>query len=127
MRRSFSDVIEIDEIDRHLIERLKAHPHVSHVTRAAEIGVTDETVASRLRALRDGAVLAVTALVDFEAAGFGVHAYARLAVPNRPPIEVVKPLLDLDAAHLVASTSGCCDAIVSILAPDVESLRHSVV
>ncbi len=126
MRRLSDTAVEVDDIDRQLMELVAVNPRRSNVSLGAAIGVTDETVASRLNALMAGGVLAMTALVDWEAAGYGVHALARLQVADRPPAEVAKRLVGLDGVHIVTTTSGCCDLVVGLLATDTRALRDIV-
>src|SRR5258706_16350438 len=90
---------------------------------ADKVGITDETVTAGLRRLLDGGVLALTALVDWTAAGYAARAYVRIRVSGRPANDVVKPLFVLDGMHVISETPACCDVVLSILAPDMPSLR----
>jgi DNA-binding Lrp family transcriptional regulator len=71
--------------------------------------------------------LARTVAVDWEASGYRAHAFVRVKVVGRPAVEVLEPLLRSDDVMTIAETTGCCDAVIAMLAADVADLRAHVV
>ena len=78
----------IDDIDRKLIELLRIDGRTPTRALANEIGVSETTVASRLRQLRDEKIMQVTLRQDLYAKGFDQQCFADVYVSGRP-IELV--------------------------------------
>ncbi len=125
--RRDSDVVQLDELDNMLLELLAAEPRMSNVSLAKRAGVTDETVATRLRRLLQSGALAMTALIDWEKAGFRAHGYVRLRTGHGAPADTVAPLVVDGRAHVIAVTTGACEVVVGLLAPDLSSLRSQFI
>jgi DNA-binding Lrp family transcriptional regulator len=125
MRRS-GGTREIDETDRVLCELLSANPRTSNRALAVAAGVTDETVAARLRRLRDQGVLATTVIVDWEAAGYTTQAMVRVAVGGRSFRDVTESLSRLPITSAISDTSGACDGVVNVFAQSLHELHHFV-
>ncbi|MEY2463555.1 MAG: hypothetical protein QOH64_1693 [Acidimicrobiaceae bacterium] len=126
MRRTHGNIHVLDELDRRLIEILRDDPRLSNRAMAEAVGVTDETVAARLRRMLDTGAMAMTAIVDWAAAGYGARAVARARFDGVPTSDAVKPLFEIDGVHAVSETSGCADAVIYLLGTDVEQLRQLV-
>lgn len=122
-----SGVVQLDELDTALLTMLADEPRMSNVSLARQAGVTDETVATRLRKLLQAGALAMTALIDWEKAGFGAHGIVRVRTAHGSPADAVGPLVSEGSAHLVAATTGACEAVVGLLAPDIGALRAQFV
>lgn len=116
----------LDEVDLQLIDLLANNPRASQRALAKRVGVTDETVANRLRRLREDDVIATTAVIDWEHAGYGAGAIARLTVSRRSGVGLAEPLTELPGVQFAGLTTGCCDLIVSLLACDLGSLQRSI-
>lgn len=125
MRRS-GGTQEIDETDRRLCGLLAADPRTSNRSLAAAVGLTDETVAARLRRLRDDAVLATTVVVDAGVAGYGVEAIVRVSVSGQPFREVADGLAESPCALAITEMSGCCDGVINAVARNLSELREFV-
>lgn len=125
MRRS-GGTQEIDETDRLLCGLLAADPRTSNRSLAAAVGLTDETVAARLRRLRDDAVLATTVVVDAGVAGYEVEAIVRVSVRGQPFRDIVDGLAESPCALAITEMSGCCDGVISAVAGDLGELREFV-
>ncbi len=117
---------QLDDVDRQLCSLLAADPKTSNRSLAVAIGISDETVAARLRCLREEGVLATTIVVDSEAAGYRAQALVRVRVAGRAFRDVVKPLIDDPATLAITDTSGCCDGVVNVLARNMNDLHHYV-
>lgn len=116
----------LDDVDHQLIDLLCVDPRVSNRALANRIGVTDETVAARLRSLRDDDIVATTAVVDWERAGYGAAAIARITTSGRPAAELEEPMRELDGVHFVGLASGCCDLVVALLGRDLPAVRRNL-
>jgi DNA-binding Lrp family transcriptional regulator len=125
MRRS-GGTRDLDETDRRLCELLGADPRASNRSLAAAVGVTDETVAARLRRLRDQGVLATTVVVDWEAAGYTAQAMVRVAVAGRPFRDAIVPLLEHPATLAATETSGACDGVLTVVGRSLAEIHHYV-
>ena len=117
---------EIDDVDRALCNLLAAAPRTSHRALAAAVGITDETVAARLRRLREQGVLATTVIVDWQAAGYAVQAILRVRVGGRAFREIAAQLAQHPATLAVSETSGAGDGIVQVLARSPQELHDYV-
>jgi DNA-binding Lrp family transcriptional regulator len=119
MRRRRQD---LDAIDLQICERLIEDPRVSNRALAAAVGVTDETVAARIRRLRDDNVLTTTVAVDWDAAGYAAAAQVRIKTDGASAMDLAEALRG-DEVHFLAATTGCCDLFLAALAPDLSVLR----
>ncbi len=115
----------IDELDRQLCELLITDPRASMRGLAGAIGVTGETVTSRLRRLRDMNVLGTTVFVDWERAGYRSAAQVRVQLRAASAADVAPEIVG-PGVHFLASTTGCCDLFVAVLATDMANLRKIV-
>jgi DNA-binding Lrp family transcriptional regulator len=126
MRRTHGNVYVFDDVDRALVDILRSDPRASNRSMAEAVGVTDETVAARLRRMLETGAMAMTAVVDWVATGYGARAVARARFEGIATAEAVKPLLDLEAVHAVAETTGAADAVIHLLARDTLELTQLV-
>jgi DNA-binding Lrp family transcriptional regulator len=124
--RRIGGLRKIDDVDRQLCALLRADPRMSNRALASTVGVTDETIATRLRRLRDEGVLATTAVIDWDAAGYSVHAMARVWVAGSRFRDVVGTLVGHPSTHAITETSGCCDGVISVLARGLDDLHRYV-
>jgi DNA-binding Lrp family transcriptional regulator len=110
--------IPLDEADHRIIELLTADGRASNRLLAAEVDLTEATVATRLRRLVDQRVLGVTAIFDWEAAGYRWDLWLAVVIEGRPPREVAKEVAALPYAHSVSMVLGPFDLIVHVVAPE---------
>ena len=85
---------ELDDTDRRILELLAADGRASNRFIAERVGLTDATVATRIRRLRDDGVVGVTAVFDWELAGFGWEAFLFVEVDGRLPRDVGTDIAD---------------------------------
>lgn len=114
-RRPF---VPLDEADQRIIELLIADGRASNRLLAAEVDLTEATVATRLRRLVDQRVLGVTAIFDWEAAGYRWDLWLAVLVEGRPPRDVARDVAALPSVHSVSIVLGRYDLIVHVRAPD---------
>lgn len=117
----------LDDVDRHLMELLARDARASQRSLAQQVGVTDETVAARLRRLRDDNVIATTVVIDWEAAGYGAGAILRGRLSGGSAEGLAAALGGIRGLHSITVTTGCCDLLVTLLGADLPALRQSVV
>jgi DNA-binding Lrp family transcriptional regulator len=127
VRRGDDDVVLLDDLDTTLVALLASDPRMSNVSLAKRAGVTDETVAARLRKLLQSGALAMTALVDWERAGYAAHGIVRVRTAHGSPADAVGPLVEAGSTHLVAVTTGACEVVIGLLARDVRALREQFI
>lgn len=85
---------------------------------ASEIGMTEATIAGRIRALTDRNVLGVTAMLDWRAAGYRWDAWLEVQVTGRPLRVVGDEIASLDGVHAVYAVFGPADLQVHLLLAD---------
>ena len=110
MRRTDGHREQIDELDGRILTLLADEPRISNVALGALAGVSDETVAARLKKLLATDSLAMTALIDWVKAGYGAHGIVRVRIGRGAPEAAVAPLVEDASAHVIAVTTGACEA-----------------
>lgn len=127
MRRTHGNTYLLDDLDRRLLEILHSDPRTSNRSMAHTIGITDETVAARLRRMLESGAMAMTAVIDWRAAGYQAHGVARACFERGVLVnEAVKPLFDVDEVFAVSETTGVADAVIHMLARDLAGLHELV-
>ncbi|MGH3556512.1 MAG: Lrp/AsnC family transcriptional regulator [Mycobacterium sp.] len=116
----------LDDVDRELCRALMQEPRTSARDLAARVGVTNETVAARLRRLREADVLATTVVIDSETAGYAAGAVVRLKAPQRSLNTLTKRFASCPFAQFVAAAMGACDLVVAILGVDLAGVRATL-
>lgn len=114
----------LDAADLRLIELLTADGRASNRFLAGEVGLTEATVASRIRRLADSGVLTVTAVLDWEVAGYEWYVSAYIEVEGRPPRAVAADIAELTDAHAVTLVFGQFDVMAHFLAEDRQHLHR---
>jgi DNA-binding Lrp family transcriptional regulator len=110
--------VTIDELDRALVERLRHNGRESNRSLAAELGVNEITVATRLRRLESASIMRVVALTDMEAFGHRYLVFAKLRVDSGSVAGVAEKLAELPEAIAVTVATGRFDVIATLLARD---------
>jgi DNA-binding Lrp family transcriptional regulator len=116
----------LDDLDRALIEGLRADGRASNRSLAEALGVNEATVSSRLRRLEEDHVVRVVAVTDMEALGHELLAFAMVRVADRSVREVGAELAELAECIGVVITTGRVDLVLSVLARDRAHLAELV-
>jgi Lrp/AsnC family transcriptional regulator for asnA, asnC and gidA len=116
----------MDELDRELVDRLRADGRESNRSLAAALGVNETTVAARLRRLAADGVMRVVAVADMHAFGLGCMGCGFVRVGDRTPHEVAGAIAQLPAATGVVVCSGRFGVIVNVMTRDVRELAEVV-
>jgi DNA-binding Lrp family transcriptional regulator len=112
--------VRLDDADLRIIQLLTAQGRLSNRALAGEIGLTEATIAARIRSLVGRGVLGVTATIDWYAAGFHWDAWIDVEVQGRSVHDVARDLAGLDGVHSVQVVFGPVDLVVHALLRDHE-------
>lgn len=116
----------LDETDRSMVEMLNADGRISNRDLAATVGLTEATVAARIRALVDKRILGITTVFDWEKAGYLVDVWVQVFVGGRLVRDVAADIAKLAQAHCVLVVFGEPDVIVHALLPDNDAAARFV-
>lgn len=107
----------LDAADVRLIELLIQDGRMSSRALAREVGLTEATVAARMRSLFDRRILGVTATLDWRAAGYDWDAWFEVQVAGRSVTAVGEEMAALEGVHAVYVLLGPVDLLVHVLLP----------
>ncbi|WP_368834420.1 Lrp/AsnC family transcriptional regulator [Mycobacterium intracellulare] len=110
--------VELDNLDRALIERLRLDGREGNRSLGEQLGVNEVTVAARLRRLAESGVVRVVAITDIRLFGHREFAFALVNVGGRAIRDVAADLAKLPEAISVTVCTGRFDIIVPILGRD---------
>lgn len=110
--------IELDDLDRALIEKLRVDGRAGNRSLAADLNVNEVTIAARLRRLEETGVMRVVAITDIRLFGHREFAFAMVRVGGRPVREVAADFAKLSEVMGVTICTGRFDIIVPILGRD---------
>ena len=128
--------IEIDDIDRKIIEMLQKDSRVSFVEIAKVVGLSDPAIHSRVRKLQEADIIEkFTTVLTPEKVDKGIAAFIEINVKPNTIEEVIKNLERLDAVLEIHVTFGEYDIIVKtrtktneelgqMLAEDIRTIPH---
>lgn len=116
----------LDELDHKIIETLGQDARVSNRQIAADLGVTEGTIRTRIKRLQSEHLIQFTVVTDFKMAGspnlvmLGIHAD-----PNRVPA-LAKKLRDIDALGAVVVLLGRYSLLATGLFTSLETVTELV-
>lgn len=114
----------LDDVDQHLIRLLRADGRMSNRSIATEIGMTESTVATRIRRLIDSNVVAVTAVFDWAAAGYEWYCTAQFRCRGGDPFDLAHDLGEVRGAIAVSVVFGEVDIIGNFLLADRADIQR---
>jgi DNA-binding Lrp family transcriptional regulator len=91
---------------------------------AAEVGLTDVTVAARLRTLMDRKVFRVGALIDWQAAGYEFGVTMMVEVNSAHLSTVGDRLAELPFVYFVGAVFGSADFVISALVSTFDDVQR---
>jgi DNA-binding Lrp family transcriptional regulator len=121
-----SDAVEIDDLDRRIVERLRVDGRETNRSIASALGIGEATVAARLRRLDSANAVHVVALTDMQRMGPQWFAFLFLRVSGRPVLDVAAELAALPQTIFVNVHTGRFDLICGVLTRDREELARVV-
>ncbi|KAA0233896.1 MAG: hypothetical protein JJLCMIEE_01115 [Acidimicrobiales bacterium] len=110
--------VELDRADQQIIDSLIADGRISNRALAGRVGLTEATVAARIRSLQEHRVLGISAVFDWEAAGYAWDLRLAVTVEGRPVLEVAEQLATLRYVNWVMLVFGPADIVVHAQLPD---------
>ena len=110
-------LVTLDAADQRIIDLLTADGRASNRFLATEVDLTEATVAARLRRLVDQRVLGVTAVFDWEAAGYHWDLWLSVAIEGRALRDVAGDVAGLPYVHSSSLVFGPFDLVVHAVAP----------
>jgi DNA-binding Lrp family transcriptional regulator len=123
-----STTIELDEVDRRIVEVLAGNARLSTRAIARELGMSAGAISERiLRLERNGVITGYHAAVDPSALGFGMLAIVALQTDQDPllaqSLDRLMEIPEIEAIHVV---TGRWDLVVEIRVRDQEDLRRVI-
>lgn len=116
-------VIELDKTDDAIIALLRGDGRLPFRTIARELGVTENTVRSRVRRLEESNTMRLVAVTDIEAAGFGMLLAIGVQVESRSPEAVARDLAKFPEVFSVNVVVGAQDIEILVVTEDQATLN----
>lgn len=117
-------MLTLDVTDQQLIDLMLVDGRQTNRALAEALGLSESTVANRIRRLVENGVMNVIPQFDWHAAGFHALAIAYLETSGRPPAEVAGQIAALPGSLSVHLTVGDADVIALVLAVDDTELHQ---
>jgi Lrp/AsnC family transcriptional regulator for asnA, asnC and gidA len=120
--------MELDDVDKKIIERLQEDSRKPFVEIAEELGVSDPTIHARVKKLQEAGVIErFTTVLTPKKVEKGVAAFVEINVKTNTVEEVINNLEDMAEVLEIHETDGDYDIIAKIRAKTNEDLRELVV
>lgn len=113
-----------DDTDLAIIQILKEDGRATNRNIAEKLGLTANTVSSRIRQMEDADQLRVIAVSDFAAHGHDVLIQVAIEIDNRSVVEAAQQIAEFPevfAAHVV---NGNYDIDLLVAVPDFDALKR---
>ena len=114
-------MVELDDIDRTLIDSLVADGRASYAALARRIGMSQAAVKTRVIRLLDSGVIHIVGRIDPRALGYGEFAYCLVDVEG-PVASAADRLAEMEEAAFVLILAGTRGLFVEFRARDAEHL-----
>ena len=114
--------MQIDELDRKILQRLKDYGRISFVTLADERGVSEGSIRKRLRKLEENEVLNITGVTDPFKIGLDTVAFIWLKIERSRLESVINELSQIEQIRYLVITTGTYDAVAMAVLPNRERL-----
>ena len=119
--------LELDEIDRTIVELLRTDGRMSIPALAEQVGIGRATAYSRFDRLVDnGVITGFEAQVRPEALGLTVSALVTIEAEQVAWVDLRDRVMELPSVHWVGLTAGASDFVVLVRAADLDDLRDVV-
>jgi DNA-binding Lrp family transcriptional regulator len=125
-RRVANEPYSIDDLDRRIVERLRVDGREGNRSLAANLGVNEATIATRLRRLESARLIHVVALTDIKRLGFDCFAFALVRVSGRDVMSVAADLAQIPQTISVNVHTGRYDIVCGVLARDLDELGRVI-
>ena len=125
--RNVQQELELDEIDRTIVELLRTDGRMSIPALAEQVGIGRATAYSRFDRLVDnGVITGFEAQVRPEALGLTVSALVTIEAEQVAWVDLRDRVMELPSVHWVGLTAGASDFVVLVRAADLDDLRDVV-
>ena len=117
----------LDELDRRIVEELRADGRVSMRALAERLHISRASAYTRVERLhRDGVITGYSAVVNPERYGYGVSAYVYLKISQHSWKAVRRRVLEIPEVAHGALVSGENDLVLLVRTRDAQCLRELV-
>jgi DNA-binding Lrp family transcriptional regulator len=120
------DSRRIDDLDRDIIERLRQSPEATNRSLAKALGVTEQTIAARIRRLDEANLLRVLAVLDVRTVGYRLFAIVGIQVSGRAPSDVAEEVAALPCVTGITSCLGGFELVATFYARDQADLSEQL-
>jgi DNA-binding Lrp family transcriptional regulator len=110
------ETVALDSVDLKLIELLQADGRLSNRSMSKVVGLKEAAVATRIRSLTDQKVLGVSALIDWERAGYDWDYWLHIDVEGRAVQDVADEIAKFETVTSVQMIFGTADLVVHVVA-----------
>ncbi len=124
MRPEHQAPAQVDDLDRRLITLLRRDGRASNRKLGKLLGVSEVTVANRIRRLLSDGIIQIHAVPDPARLGYPIEVIFVVHAEVQRLREVAVALRDLPEVRFVSITSGACDLCVSGLFRSYEDLLN---
>lgn len=116
--------LRLDRADRILVDHLRQSGRMSNRALAEASGLSEATVASRLRRLEQERAISVVAITDIVAAGYQHLAFAKVRASGASVLSVGASFAKIPEVISISVTTGQYDLVLAVLARDVDHLSE---
>ena len=113
-----SPSVSLDEIDRAIIGLMRVNPRVPVKSLSHDLKVTEQTVSTHIRKLREANLLRVVVQSDVYALGYELVCFGDIYVVGRSAEAVARDLVVVDGVAAVVLSLGAPEIIVKFHAKD---------
>jgi Lrp/AsnC family transcriptional regulator, regulator for asnA, asnC and gidA len=114
--------IQLDELDRQLIDLLARDARVSNRKIATELGVTEGTVRGRIKRLQQDRLISFTAITGLQMARKSQLAFIRVQAEVERTREVARLIAEMEPINAVLITMGSFNILAMTLFDELEDL-----
>ncbi len=116
----------LDKTETDLIAVLREDPRASNRRIAQELGISEVTVAARLRSLFERGLVRTTVKTDFAKLGEEILAYIDVYVLGREIDSIIDELCALPEVIAVTSVLGPAQLLIQVVAKDQQSFSRVI-
>jgi Lrp/AsnC family transcriptional regulator, leucine-responsive regulatory protein len=120
--------VDLDDIDRKLVDCLRANARATLTELAAEVNLSSPAVKRRVDRLQEwGVIVGYTAIVDYGKLGLPLQAFSELRFDATAGVDEIAAIAnEIPEVEAVYTTAGDPDALALLRVRDVEDLKRVV-
>lgn len=116
----------LDALDERLVTLLLSDGRMTNRALAQEVGLTDSTVAARLRRMVGEGLISIGPQFDWRMAGYHSQAMVYVTVSGKAPRSVGAQVMTVPGVIATSVSFGSTDLVLFLLAPDDAELLRSL-